>query len=78
LGEVGLVNSDGSATIPTLISGAPAFRPMSGEAEGGGEKRLDWKDYLALFVAMLQTVALPMILLIVAILAALVIFRLVN
>ena len=50
---------------------------MPGAADGGG-KGLDWKDYLALFIALLQTVALPMILLIVAILAALVIFRLVN
>jgi len=51
---------------------------MPGAADGGGENGLDWKDYLALFIALLQTVALPMILLIVAILAALVIFRLVN
>jgi hypothetical protein len=51
---------------------------MRGAAEGGGEKSLDWKDYLALFIAVLQTVALPMVLLIVAILATLVIFRLLN
>jgi hypothetical protein len=47
-------------------------------ADGGGESGLDWKDYLAIFIALLQTVALPMILLIVAVLAALVIFRLVS
>jgi len=39
---------------------------------------LDWKDYLAIFIALLQTVALPMILLIVAILAALVAVRLLH
>jgi hypothetical protein len=44
-------------------------------AEGHG---LDWKDYVAIFIALLQTVALPLILLMVAILAALVIFRLLG
>jgi hypothetical protein len=39
---------------------------------------LDWKDYLALFLALLQTVALPIVLLIVAILAALVVLRLLH
>lgn len=50
-------------------------------AEGRGKedgKRLGWKDYLALFIALLQTVALPILVLIVAILAALVILRLLG
>ena len=71
-----MVNSGGSATIPTLISGAGPSARMPVAADGGAEKGLDWKDYLALFIALLQTVALPIVLLIVAILAALVILRL--
>jgi hypothetical protein len=39
-------------------------------------KGLGWKDYLAIFIALLQTVALPLLLLILIILAALVVFRL--
>jgi len=44
-------------------------------SNGGGEK-LDWKDYIAMFLALLQTVALPLILLIVAVLVVLVVLRL--
>jgi hypothetical protein len=46
-------------------------------AEDDG-KRLGWKDYLALFIALLQTVALPMLVLIVIILGALAVLRLVH
>lgn len=48
---------------------------------GGGKddgKGLGWKDYVALFIALLQTVALPMLLLIVMILAAVAILRLLH
>jgi hypothetical protein len=44
-------------------------------ADGEG---LGWKDYLALFLALLQTVALPLLLLVAVILAALVILRLLH
>ena len=46
---------------------------MSGSDDG---KKLGWKDYLALFFAMVQTVALPLIVVIVILLAALVVIRL--
>jgi hypothetical protein len=45
--------------------------------EGQGEK-LSLKDYLALFIAMLQTVALPMVILVLILLAALVVLRLAS
>jgi hypothetical protein len=41
-------------------------------------KSLGWKDYVAIFIALLQTVALPMLVLIVIILAALVVLRLLH
>jgi len=47
-------------------------------AAGDDGKRLGWKDYLALFIALLQTVALPILLLIVIILLALAILRLLH
>lgn len=50
---------------------------MSERAEDGS-KRLEWRDYLALFIAMLQTVALPVLVLIVVILGALVVLRLLH
>ena len=40
------------------------------------EKKPDLKDYLALFIALLQTVALPMLILIVVIIAAILVLRL--
>lgn len=49
--------------------------PAAIGAEDDG-KSLGWKDYLALFIALLQTVALPIVLLIVMILLALAIIRL--
>jgi hypothetical protein len=39
---------------------------------------LDWKDYVAIFIALLQTVALPILLLIVAIVVALLALRLLH
>jgi hypothetical protein len=53
------------------------MRTMNGRDEDGGQK-LDWKDYLALFIALLQTVGLPILILILMILAALVILRLLQ
>jgi hypothetical protein len=50
-----------------------------GHGDDEGSKRgitLDWRDYVALFIALLQTVALPMLLLIAVILATLVVLRL--
>ena len=49
-----------------------------GGTAGDDGKRLGWKDYLALFIALLQTVALPILLLIVIILLALAILRLLH
>jgi hypothetical protein len=49
------------------------------EAVGGSGdegKGLDWKDYVAIFIALLQTVALPILLLILIIIAAVVVLRL--
>jgi ABC-type uncharacterized transport system involved in gliding motility auxiliary subunit len=50
-------------------------------ADGDHEKKsritLDWRDYVALFIALLETVALPMLLLIGVILVTLVALRLV-
>lgn len=47
--------------------------------DGMGEgKKLGWKDYLAIFIALLQTVALPMLVLVAVILVALVILRLAH
>ena len=46
---------------------------MSGE---GDRRKLGWKDYLALFIAMLQTVALPMVILILILLVAIALLRL--
>jgi len=46
---------------------------LSGE-EGGSEDvqpSLGWRDYLAIFVALLQTVALPLVIMIIALLAIL-------
>ncbi|MGH9920617.1 MAG: hypothetical protein ACRD6W_17330 [Nitrososphaerales archaeon] len=37
-----------------------------------------WKDYVALFIALLQTVGLPLVILIVVILAALAVLRLLH
>ena len=50
---------------------------IRGSGSGDG-KGLDWKDYLAIFLALVQTVALPILLLILVILAALVTLRLLN
>jgi hypothetical protein len=50
-------------------------------ASGNGkddENGLGWKDYVALFIALLQTVALPMLLLILMILAAVALLRLLH
>jgi hypothetical protein len=41
-------------------------------------KALGWKDYVALFIALLQTVGLPLVVLIVVILAALALLRLLH
>ncbi len=47
--------------------------------DGSGDgKKLGWKDYLAIAIALLQTVALPMLVLVAIILAALVVIRLVQ
>ena len=53
---------------------------MPGEEDGheGGRGRLDWKDYVALFIAMLQTVALPVLILVGVILAAIAILGLLH
>jgi hypothetical protein len=53
--------------MPGLVSGA--------EDDG---KNLGWQDYVALFIALLQTVALPILLLIVMVLAALAVLRLLH
>jgi hypothetical protein len=44
--------------------------------EGG--PKLEWRDYLALFLAMLQTVALPLLVLVAVVLVALVALRLLH
>jgi len=49
-----------------------------GGTAGDDGKGLGWKDYLALFIALLQTVALPILLLIVIILLALAVLRLLH
>jgi hypothetical protein len=49
--------------------------------EGSGNddaQGLDWKDYVAIFIALLQTVALPVLVLIFMILAALAVLRLLH
>jgi hypothetical protein len=50
------------------------------DADGHDERKsgitLDWKDYVALFIALLETVALPMLVLIAVILVTLVMLRL--
>jgi hypothetical protein len=51
--------------VPDVTSGS--------EGDGRG---LGWKDYVALSIALLQTVALPLLLLIVVILAVLAVLRL--
>jgi len=52
---------------------------MPDGASGNGDgKSLDWKDYVALFIALLQTIALPLLLLIVVIIAAVEIPRLLH
>lgn len=43
---------------------------MPGEDDSGGA-RLGWKDYVALFIAFIQTIALPMIILILVLVAIL-------
>jgi hypothetical protein len=45
---------------------------------GDDSKTLGWKDYLALFIALLQTVALPMLVLVVIVLAAVAVLRLLH
>lgn len=40
--------------------------------------KLGWKDYLAILIALLQTVALPMLVLVTVILVALVVLRLAH
>jgi len=49
-----------------------------GGTAGDDGKSLGWKDYLALFIALLQTVALPILLLIVIILVTLAVLRLLH
>jgi hypothetical protein len=49
-----------------------------GVAAGEDGKRVGWKDFLALFIALLQTVALPLLLLIVVVLLALAVLRLLH
>lgn len=49
-----------------------------GAAAGDDGKGLGWKDYLALFIALIQTVALPILLLILLVLVALAILRLLH
>jgi hypothetical protein len=50
------------------------------DADGHDERKsgitFDWKDYVALFIALLETVALPMLVLIAVILVTLVMLRL--
>ena len=58
--------------MPERVGGAGD----DGEGKGSGE--LDWKDYLALFIALLQTVALPVLLLIVLLLVGLAVLRLLH
>ncbi|MDA4115585.1 MAG: hypothetical protein OK442_03390 [Thaumarchaeota archaeon] len=48
-----------------------------GVAEDDG-KSLGWKDYVALFIALLQTVGLPLVVLILIILGALAVLRLLH
>jgi len=49
-----------------------------GGTAGGEVKQLGWKDYIALFIALLQTVAVPLLVLIVIILVALAVLRLLH
>lgn len=51
---------------------------MPDEDDHRAEHKLEWRDYVALFIAMLQTVALPMLVLIVIILAALAVLGLLR
>jgi hypothetical protein len=60
--------------VPTSVS-TPDVTSGSGKDEGKG---LGWKDYVAIFIALLQTVALPMLLLIVMIVAAVALLRLLH
>ena len=48
------------------------------ERPGGEPARLGWRDYLAIFIAVLQTIGLPMLVLILVILAVLAIGRLLG
>jgi hypothetical protein len=57
--------------MPGAIAAAAA-------AAAADDANLGWKDYVALFIALLQTVALPMVVLIVIILAALAVLRLLH
>jgi lipopolysaccharide export LptBFGC system permease protein LptF len=49
---------------------------LRGREDGG--KDPEWKDYLAIFLALLQTVALPVLVLVLMLLAALVVLRLAH
>jgi hypothetical protein len=60
--------------VPTSVS-TPDVTSGSGNDDGKG---LGWKDYVALFIALLQTVALPMLLLILMIVAAVALLRLLH
>jgi len=66
---------------PRLISRVPASVSTLDVTSGSGKdegKGLGWKDYVALFIALLQTVALPMLLLILMVLAAVALLRLLH
>ena len=47
---------------------------MSGEGESGEKVRLTWKDYLALLIALVQTLALPLIVLVLILVGLLLLF----
>jgi len=53
---------------------------LSGEEEGSEDAKpgLGWRDYLALFATLLQTVALPLVIMIIALLAILAITALLR
>jgi hypothetical protein len=58
-----------------MLSGRLRLRPQHALSVADGAENMGWKDHVAMFIALLQTVALPILVLIVVILIALVLIR---
>ncbi len=58
-----------------IASQPPSLLSMSGDKEKKKTSNLDWRDYVALFIASLETVFLPLVILIGILIAVFVVIR---